>query len=203
VSAAVICLSSWAWAEGGHQNHFASILLDGNKIGNVHYSVKHDERGEVEELRTKASLSMLGIKLYDFTQHLHERWSGGVLQSVRGNTNDDGKINQFTLKRTPKRYEATLNNKPVILPHDAFPISLWHYAVTQQSLLFDLANLRLLKVKVSRHEDTVVLGGKTTQALRFDFTGDWQGSVWFDHNKQFVKAEYLSDKRLITVVMDP
>ncbi len=203
LSAAVFFISSWAWADGGHHNHFASILLDGKKIGQVHYSVKHDERGEVEELRTKASLSVFGIKLYDFTQNLHEQWSGGELQSMWGNTNDDGKINQITLKRTPKRYEATLNDKPLILPHDAFPISLWHYAISQQSLLFDLANLRLMKVKVSKHKDTVVRGGKTVQTYRFDFSGDWQGSVWFDHNKQFVKAEYLSEKRLISVVMDP
>ncbi len=120
-----------------------------------------------------------------------------------GNTNDDGKIYEITLKRTAKEYEATLNDDPLTLPHEAFPISLWHYAVSQQSLLFDLTDLRLLKVKVSGHEDTVVRNGQTIQAERFDFTGDWQGSVWFDHDKQFLKAEYVSNKRLVTVVMDP
>lgn len=203
VCATVFCLSSWAWADDGHQNHFASIMLDGKKIGHVHYSVKRDEQGEVEELRTKASLSVLGIKLYDFTQHLHEQWSGGALQRVWGNTNDDGKIDQITLKRMPNRYDATRNGEPSTLPHDAFPISLWHYAVSQQSLLFDLSNLRLLNVKVAKHQDTVVRSGKITKAERFNFTGGWKGSVWFDHDRQFLKAEYESEKRLITVVMDP
>lgn len=203
VSAAVICLSSWALAEGSHQNQFASILLGGKKIGHVHYIVKHDPRGALEELKTRASLSMLGIKLYDFAQNLHEQWSGGELQRVWGNTNDDGKIDKITLKRTSNSYEATLNDKPLILPHDAFPISLWNYAVSQQSLLFDLSNLRLLHVKVARREDTVVRNSESIKAERFDFTGDWRGSVWFDYKKQFVKAEYVSDKRLITVVMDP
>lgn len=203
VSAAILCLSSWASADDGNQNRFASILLDGKKIGHVHYILKHDERGEVEQLTTKASLSVLGIKLYGFTQHLHEHWSGGELQSAWGNTNDDGKIDKFTLKRTPIEYEATLNDEPLILPHDAFPISLWHYKISHHSLLFDLTNLRLLNVKISKHDDTVVRSGETIQAERFDFAGDWQGSVWFDHNKQFVKAEYVSDNRLITVVMDP
>jgi hypothetical protein len=203
VFAALFCLSSWASADDGHENFFASILLDGKKIGQVHYSVKHNEQGELEELRTKASLSVLGIKLYDFTQNLHEQWSGGELQSMWGNTNDDGKKYEITLKRNAKEYNATLNDDPLTLPHDAFPISLWHYAVSQNSLLFDLADLRLLKVKIAGHEDTVARSGETIQAERFDFTGDWKGSVWFDHDKQFVKAEYMSNKRLVTVMMDP
>ena len=203
VFAALFCLSSWAWADGSHENFFASILLNGKKIGHVHYSVKRNEQGELEELRTKASVSVLGIKLYDFTQNLHEQWSGGELQSMWGNTDDDGKKYEITLKRNAKEYDATLNDDPLTLPHDAFPISLWHYAVSQNSLLFDLQDLRLLKVKIAGHEDTVARSGETIQTERFDFTGDWKGSVWFDHDKQFVKAEYMSDKRLVTVVIDP
>ncbi len=203
VLAAITCLSSWALAGDGHQNHFASILLDGKKIGQVHYSVKHNEQGELEQLRTKASLSVLFVRLYDFTQNLHEQWSGGKLQSLWGSTNDDGNIDEINLKRTPTEYEATLNDKLLILPHDAFPISLWHYAVTRQTLLFDLSNLRLLNVKVSRHEDTVARFGGSIAAERFDFVGDWKGSVWFDRDRQFLKAEYVSDKRLVTVVVDP
>ena len=41
------------------------------------------------------------------------------------------------------------------------------------------------------------------QTERFDVTGDWQGSIWFDHDKQFVKAEYMSNKRKVTVLLDP
>jgi len=203
VLAAVVCLSSWASADDGHRNHFASILLDGKKIGQVHYSVKYDEQGELEHLKTKASLSVLFVKLYDFTQDLHEQWSGGELQSIRGSTNDDGKTYEIDLKRTPTEYEATLNDKLLILPHDAFPMSLWHYAVTRHTLLFDLSNLRLLNVKVSGHEDTVARSGETIAAERFDFVGDWKGSVWFDRDRQFLKAEYVSNKRLVTVVVDP
>jgi hypothetical protein len=59
------------------------------------------------------------------------------------------------VKRTAKDYEATLNEKPLILPHDAFPISIWHDAVSQQSLLFDLQDLKLMKVEVSEHEESL------------------------------------------------
>lgn len=203
VFAVLMCLSSWASADASHENFFATILLDGKKIGQVHYSVKTNEQGELEELRTKASLSVLGVKLYDFSQNLHEQWSGGELQSLNGHTNDDGKVYDTDVKRTAKEYEATLNKEPLTLPHDAFPISLWHYAVSQQSLLFDLQDLKLMKVEISEHEEALSWNGKSIQTERFDITGDWQGSIWFDHDKQFMQAEYMSNKRKVTVVLDP
>ena len=203
VVSVLLCLPSWANGEDGYENHFASILLDGKKIGHVHYTVKHDEQGQVEELRTKASLSVLGVKLYDFSQQLQEHWSGGELQAMSGHTNDDGKTYDMTLNRTATDYQADLNDEPVTLPHDAFPISLWHYAISERSLLFDLSNLTLMTVSVSGHEDTVDWGGESVETERFDFTGEWQGSVWFNHDKDFVKAQYDSDGRRVTVVMDP
>lgn len=197
------CLSPWALAEDGYHNYFATILLDGKKIGHVHYTVKHNDQGELEELRTKASLSVLGVKLYDFSQQLQEQWSGGELQSMSGDTNDDGKPYRVTLKRTPTDYEADLNDKPLTLPHEAFPISLWHYAISKQSLLFDLTDLSLMKVTITGRKDTVEWGGKTIESERFDFAGDWEGSVWFDADKDFVKAQYENQKRQVIVVMDP
>ena len=203
VVAALACMASTAFAEGGYENHFASVLVDGKKMGNVHYTVKTNDQGELEELRTKVSLSLLGVKLYDFAQQLHEQWSKGDLQTMWGNTNDDGKVDEVNLERTATEYDATLNGKSLVLPHDAFPISLWHYAVSQQSLLFDLSNLKLLKVQVSGGRETIDWNGGKVDTERFDFTGDWKGSVWFDQDRQFIKAQYTSNKRLVTVLLDP
>ena len=205
---AVILLSSWlapswALAAEGHRNHFASILLDGKKIGTVHYSVKHNEKGQLEQVKTKASMSVFGIKLYDFTHNLHEEWSDGKLQNMHSHANENGQIDEITLQRDPTQYVATHNDKRQILPRTAFPLSLWHHGIVQQSLLFDVTNLRLMKVKTTRHEDTVVRDGESTPAERVTFTGDWRGSVWYDQNRQFLKAEYMSEGRLIVVVMDP
>ncbi len=63
----------------GQQNHFASIYLDGKKIGQVHFTLRHDEKGLVEELKTRSSVSIFGIKVFYFTQHLHEIWKDGEI----------------------------------------------------------------------------------------------------------------------------
>jgi hypothetical protein len=135
------------------QNHFASIYLDGKKIGQIHYMVRINDQGMVEELKTRSSLSILGFQVYYFTQDLHEVWKSGELQNLQGNTDDHNTIYKSSLQRNSTEYDGVLNGKNLTLPHNAFPTSAWHYAITQQSLLFDLKDLRLMKVKVSKSED--------------------------------------------------
>jgi 3',5'-cyclic AMP phosphodiesterase CpdA len=184
------------------QNHFASIYLDGKKIGQIHYTVRTNEKGMVEELKTRSSLSILGIQIYYFTQDLHEVWSQGELQSMQGDTDDHRTVYKSSVQRTPEDYNALLNGKALTLPRDAFPNSVWHYEITQKSLLFDLKDLRLMKVKVSKSDDSVSVVGRSIPASRFDFSGDWQASIWFDQNKQLLKMNYKAEGRDIVITMD-
>jgi Domain of unknown function (DUF6134) len=112
------------------QNHFASLSLDGKKIGQVQYTVRTNDQGVVEELKTRSSLSILGFQVYYFAQDLHEVWRGGELQSLQGNTDDHRTIFKSSLQRNPTEYDGVLNGKTLALPHDAFPNSVWHYAIT-------------------------------------------------------------------------
>ena len=184
------------------QNHFASIYLDGKKIGQVQYTVRTNDQGVVEELKTRSSLSILGFQVYYFTQDLHEVWKSGELQSMQGNTDDHRTIYKSSLQRNPTEYDGMLNDKTLTLPHDAFPTSVWHYAITQKSLLFDLKDLRLMRVKVIKSEDPVASGGRSIPASRFDFSGEWQASIWFDQNKQLLKMHYNVQGRQIVVTID-
>jgi hypothetical protein len=198
---AVLVISHRAVA--ADQNHFASIYLDEKKIGQIHYTLRTDEKGMVEELKTRSSVSILGFQVYYFTQDLHEVWKAGELQSMRGDTDDHRKIYTASLKRNPKEYNGVLNGKSLILPHNAFPTSVWHYEITQKSLLFDLKDLRLMKVKVNSIEDSASVAGRSIPASRFDFSGEWQASIWFDQNRQLLKMNYKAEGRDIVVTMDP
>jgi hypothetical protein len=189
-------------ARAADQNHFASIYLDGKKIGQVHYMVRTDDQGMVEQLKTRSSLSILGFQVYYFTQDLHEVWKSGELQNLQGNTDDHNTIFKSSLQRNPTEYNGVLNGKTLTLPHNAFPTSVWHYAITQKPLLFDLKDLRLMKVKISKSEDPVTSGGRSIPASRFDFSGDWQASIWFDQNKQLLKMHYNVQGRQVVVTID-
>ena len=86
-----------------NQNHFASIFLEGKKIGQVHYTVRNNDQGMVEELKTRSSLSILGFQVYYFTQDLHEVWNSSELQSLLGNTDDHNTIYKSSLQRNLKK----------------------------------------------------------------------------------------------------
>ena len=101
-------------ARAADQNHFASIYLDGKKIGQVQYTVRTDVQGVVEELKTQSSLSILGFQVYYFTQDLHEVWKSGELQSMQGNTDDHRTIFKSSLERNPTEYDGVLNGKPLL-----------------------------------------------------------------------------------------
>jgi hypothetical protein len=189
-------------ADKTHENHFATIRVDGKKIGQVHYTLTYDEGGEVEALKTNASYSVLGFEVYSFSQDLHERWQSGELQSMDGNTNDDGDKYQASVARKPDDYTGVLNDKNLTLPHNAFPNSVWHYQITEQPLLFNLSDLRLMNVKVSKRDESVKVDGKSFDAERFDFTGDWQASLWFDKDQQLLKLEYKIKGRDVVVTLD-
>jgi Family of unknown function (DUF6134) len=122
-------------AGAADENHFASIYLDEKKIGQIHYTLRTDEKGMVEQLKTRSSVSILGFQVYYFTQDLHEVWKTGELQSMRGDTDDHRTIFKSSLKRNPKEYNGTLNGKPLTLPHNAFPASVWHYEIRNPSFL--------------------------------------------------------------------
>jgi Family of unknown function (DUF6134) len=98
---------------------------------------------------------------------------------------------------------GVLNGKSLTLPHDAFPTSVWHYQITQKSLLFDLKDFRLMKVKINKSEDVVSADGRSIPASRFDFSGEWNASIWFDQSKQLLKMNYKAEGRDIVVTMDP
>ena len=121
-------LATWSAAEAAKpaENHFGSIYIDGKKAGQVHYTVEYGEDDEIETLKTRASLSVLGIKLFNFEQNLHEEWAKSELQNLRGHTDDDGTIYNASLERGQGGYQGSLNGKAIDLPGKAYPASVWH-----------------------------------------------------------------------------
>ena len=189
-------------AESVLENVFASISLDGKKIGQIHFTLKSAPTGEVEELRTNASLSVLGFKVYNFAQHLHETWRNASMQTLRSDADDNGTDEKVRVRRASARYDAERNGKPVDLPDGAFPDSIWHYVITKKSLLFNSVDLRLMKISVARKEETITHHGKSVAAERFDFTGDWVATLWYGKNQRLLKAHSTVDGRDIVIAVD-
>ena len=187
-----------AFPTSGHsaedEQFFASIFWDKKKIGQVHIRLSRGATGEIEELRARASVSMLGVKLYEFTQDLHQIWDDGDLKTMRGSADDNGTKYQVVLERGATEYKGTLNGKAVTLPNEAFPNSLWHYAIVDHKLLFKQTDLQLLHVKVVEATETIKLHGKSIPTKRATFSGDFRAVVWFDQKDTLVQGR-IRDER--------
>jgi hypothetical protein len=196
-------LSAAACAETRTENRFGAIHIDGKKAGQVHYTIVYGETGDVETLKTRASLSVFGVKLFNFEQNLHEEWRRGEMQVFRSRTDDDGKIFEAILSRATGIYRGSLDGASLELPDRAFPASVWHYGIVDRTLLFDLKNLKLLNVKVARAAETLALpGGRKVQAERFEFSGDWRATAWFNEKRELVKFKYLVDGHEVEIRLD-
>lgn len=194
------------FATAGHfaepEQFFASIILDKKKIGQVHIRLTRGETGEIEELRARASVSMLGIKLYEFTQDLNQTWQDGELQNMHGRADDNGKTYDVAVDRQASQYDGKVNGKAVTLPIEAFPNTLWHYGIVDQTLLFKQTDLELLHVKIVEATETIKLHGKSIATKRATFSGGFEAVVWFDEHDNFVQGQYEMDGRKIRVERD-
>jgi len=102
--------------------------------------------GTLQEIKTRASHSILGIEVFHHTLHTHEFWEADEMKRLWGNVNEDGKVYEMDLTREPNEYVGTLNNQMIKLPADAFPIAVWHYAITEHAQLFSIPEFRLFVV---------------------------------------------------------
>jgi len=189
-------------AAGRTENRFGSILIDGKKAGQIHYTITYADTGDVETLLTRASLTILTVKLFNFEQNLHEEWRRGELHQLRGRTDDDGTIYEASLERGEAKYSGVLNGKAVELPDRAFPASVWHYAIVDRPLLFDLKVFKLMNVKTSRSQETLTIASRKIPAERFDFSGDWTATAWFDEKRQLVQFRHHVDRHEVIVRLD-
>jgi hypothetical protein len=185
------------------EQFFASVLLDKKKIGQFHVRISRAETGEIEELRARASVSMLGMRLYEFTHDLTQTWRAGELQALRGVADDNGTKYDLQLTRAATNYSGKVNNKSVTLPIEAFPNSIWHYGIVDHALLFNEVDLKLLKVTTAQANDTVDFDKKKMPATKVTIKGDFAATVWFDQDRDFLMAELPIAGRKVLVKRDP
>lgn len=198
---AVPVLAGDAAAEVSPGDYYADIYVDGDKAGVAHFSSRREKGGRVEEIRSDISISFLGFEVFEFEQHVVEEWEDGELQFLSGRTNDNGDLHEFSLRRREDGYRGRLSEERVTLPADAYPTSPWHYDIVEQDLLFALKDLELRKVEVSGPtEETVTVDGVDVETERFEITGDWSATIWYDRERRLVRVRHTSRGHEIVVL---
>ena len=180
--------------------HKARIYVDDDRAGTSSFTRKVRDEAKIDEVESKVEVEFLGFEVFEFTQDLRQRWKGGELQSLYGYTDDDGDIYEVNLQRENGVLVGTLNGEAVELPGHAFPTSVWHYEITDQSLLFDVKDLDLRQVEVSRSEEVLEVDGRRIPTERFHFGEGWNATVWYDDEQRLVQFIYVDDGHEVKVV---
>jgi hypothetical protein len=200
---AVVCAFAAAGQAADPEQFFASVFLDKKKIGHFHVRISRAETGEIEQLRARASVSMLGVRLYEFTHDLTQTWRDGELTHLQGRADDNGTLYQLELARQPDDYAGSVNGKAITLPIEAFPNSIWHYGIVDHAVLFNEVDLKLLHVTTAHAADTVEFDNRKIPTERVTISGDFAATTWFDQDKNFVMAELRIGGRKVTIRRDP
>lgn len=185
------------------EQFFASVFLGKKKIGQFQVRVSRAETGEIEELRARASVSILGVHVYEFTHDLTQTWRDGELQHLQGRADDNGTVYELELARQTSDYAGSVNGKSVTLPVEAFPNSIWHYGIVDHAVLFNEVDLKLLHVTTAHGADTIDFDNQRIPAERVTISGDFSANAWFDQNKNFLMAELKLAGRQIVIKRDP
>jgi len=71
-----------------------------------------------------------------------------------------------------------------------------------RTLLFDLKLFKLMNVKTSRSGETLTIDKRKVATERFDFSGDWTATAWFDSKRELVQFRHHVDNHEVTVRLD-
>ena len=151
-----------------------------------------ERRGD--ELRVvtdvKISISMLGLSVYDFTQHIEERWENGTLMDLTSVSVDDGNTRNVKLTRKGERLVGTTDDKKRDLPGNLIPTTLWNSAVVEQSSVLETVKGRERTFSVAQKGvEKVKLPVGDVMARHFVFTGDFSREAWYDDSGVLVASQ--------------
>jgi hypothetical protein len=59
-----------------------------------------------------------------------------------------------------------------------------------------------MRVQAAKSEETIKVDGAPIPTERFDLTGDWQASLWFNHTKFLVQFAYEVDRHKVLVQLE-
>jgi hypothetical protein len=136
-------------------------------------------------------VSVVFVPVYRFTHRSEEVWLGGVLQSFKAQTDDDGRPRDIVLARDGDKLSGFYNGKPVELPGTLMPGSLWHPATIEQSALLETTKGRMREVAVEDlGMETLTLPSGAETAHHYSITGEMRREVWYGADGQVVQANF-------------
>ena len=166
------------------------VLRNGEVVGEqrADFERRGDELRVVTEVRI--NITLLGLKVYDFTQRIEEHWNKGVLMDLTSVSVDDGDTRNVKLTREGDRLIGTCDGKERNLPGNLIPTTLWNSAVVEHSSVLETVKGRERSFTVAQKGiEKVTLPVGDVAARHFVFTGDFKREAWYDDSGVLVASQ--------------
>ena len=190
-----------ALAAGGERRF--EVLRDGDPIGEQVTSVARDGEALEVSVRVRILVKVLGIGAYRYELDSRERWEGGALVSLDGETNDDGERQVARVRREGGRLVSSGSWSGEI-PEGAATTTYWTPEFLERGTWISTQTGRPLAVSVAQAGSAEIPGpdgpltarrwqvsGDIDLALFYDDRGEWMGSA-FDAGGETARFRALS-----------
>ncbi|MEC9435507.1 MAG: DUF6134 family protein [Pseudomonadota bacterium] len=162
------------------------ILRDGDPIGTQTTTVTAADGGLEVTVSVRIAVKMLGLVAYRYSLDSRERWEGGRLVSLDGETNDDGSKETARVRREGDRLVASGTHAGE-LPGDAATTTYWTPDFLKRPVWISTQTGAPLAVSVARDGSEAVPGpAGPLDCARWRVTGDLDLTLYSDDRGEWM-----------------
>ncbi len=168
------------------------LFRDGREIGAKTITVSRSGDRLTVATRISIAVTLLGLTLYRYTLAADETWTGGALQSLRSETDDNGTAHFARADRTGAALSVTGSRYEGPAPSDAATTSYWTPAFLSRPVWISSQDGRPLAVAPTDAGPAAfpTVGG-TVEATRWSIGGELDGLfVFYDAAGEWVGTEF-------------
>lgn len=184
-----------AEAEMSSGTYKFSILSSGITVGSHISTFTPQGRELVIDTTIKASLTILFVKLFEYSHYSREVWRDGKFADFRSETLDDGQVKYVHVYAASDGIHVDGSNGSYLAPPTAYMASLWNPAVLKATQLIHVEHGRLEEVRTSLVGTEIVRDheGREVEAEHYQLVGRRPMDLWYG------LADKTLDKLRVTI----
>lgn len=188
-----------------------AISREGQPIGRYVVTFEHKGPLKVATVDCQVEVKTLGVAAYRYSHRGREEWNGDELQSLKAQTDDNGKKftvaaerrgSDLVVERTAPAAVATAaadqgyqgpDVSRQVLPGNLLPTNGWNFGQVKQTALLNTENGKVAHVQVTQNgQEMVRMPSGSVETTRYRYTGDLKMEQWFDSKGRWIKGTFTA-----------
>lgn len=168
------------------------VFRDGEKVGKHIVRFKELSLGKFEVTsRLDLQITFLKIPVYDYAYFSKALWKKGRLIALTVSIDDDGEKSSIHASTQRKTLVVVGRKGKSIVPHAIFPTNHWNAAVLRENQVLNTLSGEISQVKITRRPiEKIRAEGRWIEATKYQYAGDIDTTVWYDHQGRWVKMRF-------------